>query len=175
MVDRRINIFPNEEIYTDALVKEYCSLDGTDKETLERFYKRTNTIDAFIVNGELRTGIDIDLFDLTLRSLFKIRKRAMAGDNLYQYLPLAEDRLLIKTGERNGSFNLSVAERNGLFDWHRVRQMLKDTYLDSLKWHPGIVYEVGRMGLNKGAPRIKGYTPILKEIRHEWLEGKYEL
>jgi hypothetical protein len=152
--DRRKNTNPDESKNVNDLVKEYLKLDGADIKMLEAFYKRTKTIDAFIRKNDY--DIDVGLFVETIRRTFQGKQRANAVDNLSFILPLAERKLLVEAGENNGVFN-----------YQKMRQTLKELYIDSLELYPGDIYEIKKIGLNKGYCYPQGYTPILKEIRRE--------
>lgn len=154
MADIRLNTNPDEKKNVNSCVEDYIALRNADEKALEAFYKKTKVIDAFRKKGSM--GFDIGLFVQTLLEGFKQKQRAIAIDNICQYLPLAEHRLLVEVGKENG-----------LFDWQKLRNMLKSTYADSLRCYPGSIYDVKRMGMNRKAPKVAGYTPILKEIRME--------
>jgi hypothetical protein len=162
MVDRRMNINPDESRNVNDLVKEYFMIPKGDDKALEEFYRRTRTIDAFRKKGVF--DLDIGLFVQTLRDAFMEKQRAAAVDNLSQYLPLAERKLLIE-----------VRENNELFHYKKLRNLLKETYIDSFKLYPGSVHEVNRLGINKKAPEVPGYESLLKEIRKEIAEGHLKI
>ena len=106
------------------------------------------------------------MFVETLLSAFRSKQQATALDNLTQYLPLAEERLLFE-----------IKEQNGLFHWRKLRRVVKETYLDSLRALEGTgidIYTVRRMGMNRAVSECEGYTWILKEIRNELASGKEE-
>lgn len=160
MADRRKNSNPNEIRNVNSLVKDYLALEEAFERDLETFYKKTKTIDAFRKKGSME--IDVGLFVETLMDGFRAKQRTVAIDNLSQYLPLAEKKLLIEVGEGNG-----------LFNYRAVRAMLKETYIDSLKLYPGGIHEIKRLGINNSASPLEGYTLILREIRNELnLKGK---
>lgn len=159
MADRRKNTNPNESRNVNDLVEKYIALvdSGADSKTLEKIYKKTKTIDAFLRKGDM--GLDIGLFVDTLNNVFRQKQRSVATDNLLQYLPLMEERLIV-----------DLEENNGLFYWGKVRKLLMETYIDSLKIYSeyvpsSTIHEIKNMGRNRKAPEIPGYTRILKELR----------
>lgn len=154
MADIRLNTNPDEKKNVNSCVEDYIALRNADEKALSSFYSKTKVIDAFRKKGSM--AFDAGLFVETLLEGFKQKQRAIATDNICQYLPLAEHRLLAEVGKENG-----------LFDWQKLRNMLKSTYVDSLRCYPGSLYEVKRMGINRKAPKIAGYVPLLKEIRLE--------
>jgi hypothetical protein len=164
MADRRMNTSPDESRNVNELGRMYLKMidEGADSKTLEELYKRTKTIDAFMRKGDM--GPDLGLLIETSRNVFRQNQRSFATDNLLQYLPLAEERLLIEVGENNG-----------LFSWGKLRKVLKDTYIDSLRSYPGDFHEIRNMGRNKKAPEIPGYKRILKELREEITLGALDL
>ncbi|MBI5398861.1 hypothetical protein HZB03_05345 [Candidatus Woesearchaeota archaeon] len=162
MADRRANINHDARRDVNGLVEKYIKLAGapTDDD-LVAFYSETKTTDAFREKGSW--DLDVALFVQTLTSTFRAKQQATAIDNLSQYLPLAEQRLLVDV--RNGY---------GLFSVHKVRTMLKEIYIESLKLYPGDdpIHVVKRLGANRKAPEVAGYTPILKEIREECISRR---
>ncbi|MBI2541199.1 hypothetical protein HYV80_00625 [Candidatus Woesearchaeota archaeon] len=154
VADRRNNTNPNERSNVDKLVTEYLGLKDASQAELMGFYKRTKTFVAFKQCGDF--SVNVALFVETLLDSFKAKQQAMAIDNLAFYLPLAERRLLVDVGDKNG-----------LFDWGKVRNLLKEAYADSLRLYPGAdaLYVVDRLGVNRKAPPIPGYKPILEEVR----------
>jgi len=154
MADIRLNTNPDEKKNVNSCVEDYFTLRNADEKSLAAFYSKTKVIDAFRKSGAM--VFDVGLFVETLLEGFKQKQRAIATDNICQYLPLAEHRLLVEVGKNNA-----------LFDWQKLRKMLKSTYIDSLRCYPGSLYDVKRMGINRKAPKISGYTPLLKEIRLE--------
>jgi hypothetical protein len=156
MSDRRKNIDPTDEKNVNTLVAEYMDMGkkGTLRNELEQFYKRTKTIDAFRKKGSM--DIDVGLFTETVRQAFRSKQQAVAIDNLSLYLPLAEGKLLVDIGEHNG-----------LFHWEKLRDMLKDTYQDSLRLSELDVHTVKHLGLNKDSAYPSNYTSLLREIRME--------
>ncbi|MBI2650538.1 hypothetical protein HYX04_04450 [Candidatus Woesearchaeota archaeon] len=152
--DRRKNTNPDERRNVDKLVAEYLGFKDASQTELIEFYKRTKTFAAFRHSGDF--SVNVALFVETLLESFKAKQQAMAIDNLAFYLPLAERRLLVDVGDKNG-----------LFDWGKVRNLLKEAYADSLRLYPGAdaLYVVDRLGVNRKAPPINGYKPILEEIR----------
>lgn len=162
MADRRMNINPDERRNVNELVGEYIGLDGSDTRIMEAFYRRTKTIDAFRQKGLM--DVDVGLFVETLMSRFRSKQRTVAIDNLSQYLPLAERRLLVEIGENNG-----------IFHWRKFRDMLKGMYIDSLRLYAGDYHEASRLGIQRSAPDIPGYTSIHREIRDDVTRGVYEI
>ncbi|MFH1065170.1 MAG: hypothetical protein V1734_01550 [Nanoarchaeota archaeon] len=158
MADIRLNTNPDEKKNVNKCVEDYLALRNADEKTLAAFYSKTKVIDAFRKKGSM--DFDVGLFADTLMEGFRQKQRAIATDNICQYLPLAEHRLLVEVGKDNG-----------LFNWQKLRKMLKSTYIDSLRCYPGSLYDVKRMGMNRKAPEIAGYTPLLKEIRMEAANG----
>ncbi|MBU2637387.1 MAG: hypothetical protein KJ955_00250 [Nanoarchaeota archaeon] len=158
MADIRLNTNPDERKNVNKCVEDYFSLRNADEKTLEAFYSRTKTIDAFRKKGSME--FDVGLFVEALIDGFKQKQRAIATDNICQYLPLAEHRLLIEVGKNNG-----------LFNWQKLRSMLKSTYTDSLRCYPGSLYDIKRMGINRKAPKVPGYASIFTEIRQEAAKG----
>lgn len=154
MADIRLNTNPDEKKNVNSCVEDYIALINADEKALEAFYSKTKVIDAFRKKGSM--AFDAGLFVETLMEGFRQKQRAIATDNICQYLPLAEHRLLVEVGKENG-----------LFDWQKLRNMLKSTYVDSLRCYPGSLYDVKRMGMNRKAPKVAGYVPLLKEIRLE--------
>lgn len=156
MADRRMNINPDEHANFNRLVEEYLGMDGQSRQQLEDFYRRTKTIDAFVKRGDRQ--INVALFVETLQDTFKARQEATAIDNLCLCLPLAEQKLLVQVGEQNS-----------MFGWERLRSMLKDTYVQSLRLYPGVdaIHVAKRLGANRKAPEVPGYVPILDELRRE--------
>ena len=141
IADRRMNLNPIEERKADHVADEYKKLEGANTAVLREFYKRTRTIDAFIKKGSF--DFDIGLFIETFREAFRQKQKGVALDNLTQYLPLAERRLLVE-----------VRDNNGLFHYKKTRDMLKSIYIDSLAMYPGTIHEVGRMGINRKASKV---------------------
>ena len=162
MSDRRMNINPDERMNVNNLVEEYQSLKGAGEKALIKFYKRTKTIDAFIKKGSM--DFDVGLFVETINNNFMQKQRSAAVDNLSLYVPLAEQKLLIEIGENSG-----------LFQFRRLRDVMKDISLESIKLYKGDIHEIRDLGLNKGIPPVPGYTRILKEIRTEIAQGKHAL
>ena len=154
MADRRKNIDPNDEKSVDGLVQSYIVLasSGATTQQLEEFYRKTKVIDAFTKKGSM--SLDIGLFTETVRQAFRHKQQAVAIDNLAYYLPLAENALLI-----------GVGENNGLFNYERMREMLKATYADSLQLSGLDIHVVKKLGLNRSMQYPEKYTPIRKEFR----------
>ena len=164
VADRRMNMDPDERRQVDDLVEEYYGLRSADESQLRKFYQKTKTIDAF--KRKKIFDFDSGLFVETLLSAFRSKQQATALDNLTQYLPLAEERFLFE-----------IKEQNGLFHWRKLRRVVKETYLDSLRALEGTgidIYTVRRMGMNRAVSECEGYTWILKEIRNELASGKEE-
>lgn len=159
MADIRLNTNPDERKNVNSCVEEYFSLRDADEKELEAFYSRTKTADAFRKKGSME--FDVGLFVEALIDGFKQKQRAIATDNICQYLPLAEHRLLVEVGKNNK-----------LFSWQKLRNMLKSTYTDSLRCYSGSLYDVKRMGINRKAPKVAGYTSIFTEIRQEAAKSK---
>ena len=164
MVDRKMNINPDDKLNVDNLVRSYASMKDASQVELEMFYKSTKTIDAFRESGGIRYNPVV--FVETLHQGFKAKQESVAIDNLSQYLPLAEKRLLVDIGKENK-----------LFNWIELRKILKECLIDSLRLYPGEdkLHVVKKLGANKKAPEIEGYKPILKEIREEVVAGKYSI
>src|SRR3989344_851888 len=158
MADRRKNLDPRGARDIDSLVDEYLSMKrrGAAMREFEAFYQRTKTIDAFRQQGLM--GYDVGLFSETLRRGFHLKQQANAINNLTLYLPLAEHRLLVDVGENSG-----------LFRWDRLRQMLKETFRDSLALSGIDIHVVSSLGLHQGAAYPPGYTPLRTEVRKELL------
>jgi hypothetical protein len=160
--DMRSNINPYESKNFNDLLDKYMGMKDATEEEREEFYKKTKTIDAFRKKGSL--DLDLELFTRCLTDGFQQKKRVTAINNLSYNLPVAEQRLLIDVGKDNG-----------IFDWEKVRALLKDAFLDSLRLYPGDLHEVRKLGVNRSAPKVPGYTNIMKELRQEITDGKYEL
>ncbi len=88
------------------------------------------------------------------------KQRTMALNNLSQYLPLIESRLLARIGENNG-----------LFNWQKVRNVVKETYINSLRMYSGELKEANNLGRQRDRQQINGYKWILDEIFKEVAEG----
>ena len=164
IADRKMNMDPDERRRVDDLVEEYFTLRDADEKTLKKFYRKTKTSDAFRRKGSF--DFDSGLLVETLLRSFHSKQHATALDNLTQYLPLAEQRLLV-----------DMCEQNNIFHWRKLRRVLKETYIDSLQAleSTGInIYTIRRMGMNRKAPEVQGYTRILKEIRNELANAPYK-
>lgn len=161
VADRKKNTNPNDKNNVDKLVEEYLRLRSASQRELIEFYKRTKTYDAFRQSGDF--AVNVALFVETLLDSFKAKQEAMAIDNLAFYLPLAERRLLVDVGDKNC-----------LFDWGKVRNLLKDAYTDSLRLYPGTdaLHVVKRLGVNRKAPHVPGYVPILEDIREDFMRAR---
>lgn len=157
LIDRFLNTNPDETRNVDELLREYRSLDFSDGEAVKDFLKKTKTFDAFLEKGTFYR--DDDLFVSTLETRFQAQQEAIAIDNLSLYLPLAEQKLLIDVGTDNG-----------IFDWHKLRALLKSVFLDSIKLYPGVdsIHIVRKLGANKRRTYPDSYTPILVEIRNDF-------
>jgi hypothetical protein len=151
MSDRRCNLNPDETRNINTMVRLYYGLEHAGEQELERFYKKTKTIDAFTRKGSL--DFDVGLFAETLRASFHAKQKGVADDNLLIYLPVIEQRILQR-----------FSTDNGVFHWPKLRDMLKTMYIDSMKLTDKDVFEIRRSGLHREW-KPKGYTPILREIR----------
>ena len=96
-----------------------------------------------------------------MQTEFRSKQWAIAIDTLTKYMPHAEQALLVNVGEDNG-----------IFDWDNVRQIIKNTYLESLK----VVNEYSlinpftvakKSGMNKKHIYPKTYSSIIEELQQE--------
>jgi hypothetical protein len=65
---------------------------------------------------------------------------------------------------------VEVGDKNRIFHWDRLRNMMKETYKASLKLYAetgGTIEQVERLGINRDAPRVPGYKTILQELKEE--------
>lgn len=152
VADRHLNTNPNERLNLNALAQTYLSIPDADEEALKAFLEMTKTKEAFDARGNYDK--DVALLLETLMEAFRSRQRARAADNLSQYLPLAERRLLAE-----------IHENNGIFDWRKLSDVLKRTYLDSFEVAGANLGDVQQMDASRDLARIPGYNPILREIQ----------
>ncbi len=152
MIDRRMNLNPDESKNVNELVKEYLGLENGGIGERMNFYRRTKTVDSFERKGDY--GLDVGLLVETIRRNFEGKQKGVAIDNITKYLPLAERMLLVE-----------VSPDNRIFKHENVRKMLKGMWEDSLDIADISVYDAKRMGENRGARETPGYAPILREIR----------
>lgn len=156
LIDRFLNTNPDETPNVDTLLTAYRNLDWNDEDVVRSFLKKTKTYDAFADRGDFSK--DETFFAETLKGRFRSQQEAIAIDNLSLYLPFAEQKLL-----------MSMPVENGLFDWHKLRRLLKQAYLDSLELYPGFdpFHIVLKLGANKKRVYPNGYMPLLVEINKE--------
>ncbi|MBU0530499.1 MAG: hypothetical protein KKC05_02395, partial [Nanoarchaeota archaeon] len=144
MVDRDHNTDPEEERNTDKLMEEYAELEIASYEELRDFYYNHKVLDAFREIDNL--SYNPEFFKRVLVETFRDKMTATAIDNLFFYLPLAEDALL-----RN------IPQDNGLYDSGKVRRMIEKVYANSLAigdrfgGHAAFDLDViERVGMNRG-------------------------
>ncbi|MGM5480737.1 MAG: hypothetical protein ACQESC_04740 [Nanobdellota archaeon] len=157
LIDRFLNTDPDEKRNVEGLLAEYRALDFSDDKVLAAFLKKTRTYDAFLDKGLFYR--DDDLFISTLETEFQAQQEAIAIDNLSLYLPFAEQKLLVDIGSDNR-----------IFDYDKLRNLMKQLYLDSIKLYPGVdpIHIVKKLGANKRRTYPADYTPILSEIRTDF-------
>ncbi len=145
------------------------------------FLRGAEVSDAFYKNGVFRfkrlftresERISFEaLFIEKMGKQFENNKIARAINNLV-YLPKAEIRLLLRIGRDGNRFNERLAEQFPLYDYWKMRGLLKSSYVETLRIMGGLnlpedPYHLAReIGYGHKLGHVNGYETIPREIRH---------
>lgn len=159
LVDRQSNTRKDEVLDMEKEVNEYMELKNAGVEELRVFYSKYKVIDSFREKGSF--AYNFSFFVSALEKRFREKVMANALDNLTHYIPKAETKLLVPNFE-NG---------HKLFHYDKLRQMLKETFMESLEILkpsiPNFIHVMRKSGYNRGNEGVPGYVSLRKEIRGE--------
>jgi hypothetical protein len=170
IIDTHGNTNPDETENAQKTLEEYRALKDATEQELIKFYRKIKVIDTFRRAGQPGvTRKNEKLLMKTLEHNFRHSQMARAGNNLAEYIPIAERQLLVKVGKDNG-----------IFDWYKLRELMKQLAINSLRLYaPGNpnegIYTVERLGLNRKSPAYPNYRRIYSEIREDIISGRLDI
>jgi len=119
-----------------------------------------------------------NIYQIAMGLEFENHKRANALDNFMHFLPEVERILLIGAGlGKDGTFSLARAEDFTLYDYAKMRNLVRNCYVESLKIWDSIMMSAPNgqpmiglamdIGAGKHAGESGEYKRLLKAIREE--------